>query len=274
MNINLKILGIASAMPISDKNPSAQVLSVHGRLFLIDCGEGTQKSMRRAHLSFLKVEAVFLSHIHGDHVFGIFGLLSSMSMLGRTQDLHIYAPENFGPILKFYLSYWGDVSSFTVVHHPLKMKAPEVVHASKHVKVSAFPLRHKIDCFGFRFDEIPSSRRVPDGEGGFKRVELPAVSYAYCSDTEPFEELPQWVAGVNVLYHEATYTSRYEDKARKYFHSTAAEAARCALAAGAGKLLLGHYSSRVRDIKEFEREAGAIFPESYACDEGDEIAIG
>ena len=162
---------------------------------------------------------------------------------------------------------------FATVFHPLKMRAPELVHESKHISVSAFPLRHRIECYGFRFDELPHSRRVPDGEGGFVREPVRTVSYAYCSDTEPFAELPSWVRGVDVLYHESTYTDAYKDKARKHHHSTAAEAARCALDCGAGRLLLGHYSSRVRDVKEFEEEARKIFPESYACDEGDVIEI-
>jgi len=263
MDISLKILGIASAMPISDKNPSAQVLSVHGRLFLIDCAEGTQKAFRRNHLSFVKLEAIFISHIHGDHVFGLPGILSTMAMLGRTQPLDIYAPESFGPLLRFFLSYYGEGMEFEIIHHPLKMKEPEQVHLSKNVAVSAFPLSHGIDCYGFRFDELPSP----------KHPERPTVSYAYCSDTEPFPELPQWVRGVTLLYHESTYTEQYVDKARKYHHSTAAEAARCALEAGVGRLVIGHYSSRVRDIKEYEAEARAIFPDTVAADEGDSFDI-
>ena len=277
-DIFLKVLGVASAMPISDKDPSAQVLSVHGRLFLIDCGEGTQKSMRLAHLSFLKIEAVFISHIHGDHMFGLFGLLSTMAMLGRTQVLHVYGPEALGPVIGFYLSYWGEGTGFEIVHHALKMREPEVIHVSKRVKVSAFPLRHRVETYGFRFDEIiapkrPVPARYAEAAAAAARPPRRPVSYAYCSDTEPFDELPGWVAGVDLLYHEATYTEKFVDKARKHHHSTAAEAARCAVAAGAGRLVLGHYSSRVRDIKELEREARSIFPESYAADQGDEFAI-
>ena len=251
-------MGTASAMPISDRNPSAQMLNVHGRLFLIDCGEGTQQQIRRCRLSFLKIEAVFLSHIHGDHVFGLFGLLSTMAMYGRTAPLDIYAPQNFAPILKFYLSYYGEELNYEVLHHPLKMKGPEEVHVSKNVSVKAFPLKHKIECYGFRFDEIVPERRP--GNVPFK-----AHSYAYCSDTAPFPELPQWVKGVDLLYHEATYPVEYADKAAQRFHSTTADAARCALQAGAGKLVVGHYSSRVRDIEVFTRECREIFPQSYAA---------
>ena len=259
-------MGTASAMPISDRNPSAQMLNVHGRLFLIDCGEGTQQQIRRCRLSFLKIEAVFLSHIHGDHVFGIFGLLSTMAMYGRTAPLHIYAPQSFAPILKFYLSYYGDELNYEVIHHPLKMKEPQEVHLSKNVSVKAFPLNHKIECYGFRFDEIVAARRP--GKTPFK-----AHSYAYCSDTAPFPELSEWVKGVDVLYHETTYPVEFSDKAANRFHSTTADAARCALEAGAGKLVVGHYTSRVRNMAVFQKECREIFPESYAASDGDVIEI-
>ena len=251
-------------MPISDRNPSAQVLSVHGRLFLIDCAEGTQKQFRKAKLSFVKIEAVFISHIHGDHVFGIFGMLSTMAMYGRTQELHIYAPAAFGGILTFFKSYFGEGVNFEIIHHPLKMKEPEVVHISKHVTVSAFPLDHKIDCYGFRFDE-----KVPVRRPG--NVPFIPSSYAYCSDTRYFPRLSEWVKGVDVLYHEATYIEEYSDKAAQRFHSTASQAAACARDAGVGRLIIGHYSSRIHDIEVFRKEAAAIFPRTIAAQDGDTI---
>lgn len=248
-------------MPISDRNPSAQALSVQGRLFLIDCGEGVQQQMRRSHLSFLKVEAIFISHIHGDHIFGLFGLLSTMAMYGRVQELHIYAPQSFGGILSFYKSYFGEGTNFEIIHHPLKMKEPEVVHTSKWITVSAFPLKHKIDCYGFRFDEIVTPRKA--AVEGFR-----PKSYAYCSDTMPFPELPEWVAGVDVLYHEATYMEEMADKAAARFHSTTGQAASCALSAGVGKLIVGHYSSRISDFDAFVSECRAVFPETYCAGDG------
>lgn len=247
-------------MPDSDRNPSAQALSVHGRLFLIDCGEGTQRQFRRMHLSFLKVEAVFISHIHGDHLFGIFGFLSTMAMYGRTQELHIYAPASFSGLLRFYLNYFGDVVNFEIIHHPLQMKAPEVVHISKCVRVSAFPLNHKIECFGFRFDEIRSARQLE---------KAPAVSYAYCSDTAPFPSLASWVKDVDILYHEATYRKSMADKAALRFHSTTADAAECARASGARKLLVAHYSSRIKDFAAYLSECTEIFRDTVAVNDGD-----
>ena len=259
-------MGTASAMPISDRNPSAQMLNVHGRLFLIDCGEGTQQQIRRNHLSFLKIEAIFLSHVHGDHVFGIFGLLSTMAMYGRTVELHICAPQSFGPILKFYLSYYGDELNYEIIHHVVKSKEPEEVYVSKNLKVTALPLQHKIDCYGYRFDETVPERRPGN-------VPFVPRSYAYCSDTKPFPELAQWVRGVDLLYHEATYPKDMADKAADRFHSTTVDAAGCALEAGVSKLVIGHYSSRVKDFDVFQKQCRDIFPESYAAQDGDVFEI-
>ena len=264
MNFTLQILGTASAVPISDRNPSAQVLTVQGRLFLIDCGEGCQQQFRRMHLSFLKIEAIFLSHIHGDHLFGIFGLLSTMGMYGRTAELKIYAPNSFGPVLKFFMSYFGDGINFPIEHVALKMNEPEVIHTSKNVQVSAFPLKHKIDCYGFRFDELLTARQAE---------KHPARSYAYCSDTMPFPELAKWVSGVDWLYHEATYPKDMADKAADRFHSTTHQAAQCALDAGVRKLIVGHYSSRVRDFEVFLKECQEVFPETIAAQDGDVFEI-
>ena len=252
-------MGTASAMPISDRYPSAQMLKANGRLFLIDCGEGCQQQMRRCHFSFVKVEAIFISHTHGDHVFGLFGLLNSMAMYGRAVPLHIYGPQPLGNILAFYRNYFTDADSFEIVYHPLSMKAPELIHTSKHLTVTAFPLQHKIAAFGFRFDEIVTERH---------HQENPAYrgkSYAYCADTMPFPELPEWVRGVDLLYHEATYMDEMADKAAARYHSTTKQAAQCALEAGAKKLVVAHYSSRITDFDAYLRECTEVFPETVAA---------
>ena len=249
-------------MPISGRNPSAQMLTVHGRGFLIDCGEGTQQQMRRCRLSFCKTEAVFISHIHGDHVFGLFGFLNSLGMFGYGGKLDIYGPNALGGILKCYLAYWGEWLGYEIAFHPLAMKEPEVVHVSKWVEVQAFPLRHKIDCFGFRFDERVASRHAGDAD-------YRPFSYAYCSDTMPFEDLSLWVKGVSTLYHEATYPVAMAEKAHGYYHSTTEDAARCALAAGVGRLLVGHYSARITDFDAYLAECRRIFPNTFATRDGD-----
>ena len=250
MNLTLQILGTASAMPVSDRNPSAQVLSVHGRLFLLDCAEGTQRQIRRAHLSFLKIRAVFITHIHGDHVFGLPGLLNTMAMYGRTEPLDVYGPPALEGMLNFYRRYFSDGDGYSIDFHPLK-GGPQEILPNKYLRITAFPLDHKIDCWGYRFGD----------------------SYAYCSDTRPFPELPERVRGVHTLYHEGTYTNDLRDKAAMRYHSTAADAALCAREAGATRLILGHYSSRITDFDSYIAEAREIFPESIAANDGDSLEI-
>lgn len=265
MNFTLTIMGTASAMPISDRNPSAQMLAVHGRLFLLDCGEGTQQQMRRAHLSFMKVEAIFISHIHGDHLFGLFGLLNTMTMYGRTAPLYIYGPQALGSVLNFYKSFFGEWDGYEIKFTAVDCREPQLIHASKHVTVSAFPLRHKIECYGYRFDEIVTERHKQENPDYHPK------SYAYCSDTVPFPEEAEWVRGVDLLYHEATYPQEMADKAVARWHSTARQAAECARDAGAGRLAIGHYSSRITDFDALLQECRDVFPDTLAAQDGDVI---
>ena len=263
MNFTLTIMGTASAMPISDRNPSAQALAVHGRLFLLDCGEGTQQQMRRAHLSFMKVEAIFISHIHGDHLFGLFGLLNTMTMYGRTAPLHLYGPQALGSVLNFYKNFFGEWDCFEIRFSPVNCREPQVIHTSKHVTVSAFPLQHKIECYGYRFDEIVTERHRKENP------DYHAKSFAYCSDTVPFPEEAGWVRGVDLLYHEVTYPNDMADRAVKHWHSTSGQAAQCAKDAGAGRLVIGHYSSRITDFDALLQECRDIFPDTVAGQDGD-----
>ncbi len=290
-------------MPVRGRKQSAQALQVHGRLFLIDCGEGAQYAMTEYRIPMMKLDSLFLSHIHGDHVFGLFGLLSTLGMKGRQTPLNIFAPASFGPILKFFLSYYGEGIGYEIRHTPLKMKAPETVLETKSIRVLAFPLNHAIDTFGFRFEEkeppfnvhkeaigkygltlteIGTLKRgedvfradgsvIPAAEAAYKPF-VPR-SYAYCSDTAPFPEEAAWLKGVTVLYHETTYLEELADQGAQRHHSTTLQAARVALEAGAGKLLIGHYSSRSSDVAAYEKECRSIFPESYATADGDEYEI-
>lgn len=293
------MLGTASAMPAGDRNQSAQALHVHGRLFLFDCGEGTQYAMARYRVPMMKLDTVFISHIHGDHVFGIFGLLSTLGMKGRQMPLNIFAPPSFGPILKFFLSYYGDGVAYEIRFTPLKMKAPETVLETKSIRVEAFPLNHAIETFGFRIlekeppfnvhkeaigeygltlTEIGSLKRGEDvlrADGTVIPVAVAAYkpfvprSYAYVSDTAPFPEEASWLKGTTVIYHETTYLQELSDQAAQRHHSTTIEAASMARDAGAGKLLIGHYSSRNSDIKAYEAECRSIFPQTYATSDGE-----
>ncbi|MBQ3814205.1 MAG: ribonuclease Z [Bacteroidales bacterium] len=292
-------MGTASAMPVRGRNQSAQALQVHGRLFLLDCGEGTQYAMVAHKVPMMKLDSLFLTHIHGDHVFGIFGLLSTLGMKGRQTPLNIFAPANFGPILKFFLSYYGDGIGFEIRYTPLKMKGPETILETKSLRVEAFPLNHGIETFGFRFEEkeppfnvhkeaiekygltlteIGTLKRgedvlradgstIPASEAAYKPF-VPR-SYAYVTDTAPFPEEAEWLRGTTVIYHEATYLHDLADQGALRHHSTTAQAAQVALAAGAAKLLIGHYSSRNTDIRPYEAECRAIFPETYATSDGE-----
>ena len=290
-------------MPVKGRNQSAQALNVHGRLFLIDCGEGTQYRFVEEHIPMMKLDSIFLSHIHGDHVFGIFGLLSTLGMKGRQTPLNIFAPVNFGPILKFFLSYYGDGLAFEIRYTPLKMKAPETILETKSIAVQAFPLNHGVDTFGFRFlekeppfnvhkdaierygltlTEIGTLKRgedvlradgrvIPAAEAAYKPF-VPR-SYAYCSDTAPFPEEAAWLRGTTVIYHEATYMQEFADQGALRHHSTTLQAARVAQEAGAQKLLIGHYSSRSSEVKAYEAECRSVFPQTFATSDGEVYEI-
>ena len=286
-------------MPVRGRNQSAQALQVHGRLFLIDCGEGTQYAMVEHHVPMMKLDSLFLSHIHGDHVFGLFGLLSTLGMKGRQTPLNLFAPVNLGPILKFFLSYYGDGIGYEIRYTPLKMKEPETILETKNLRVQAFPLNHGIETFGFLIEEkepllnvdkdaigrygltlteIGSLKRgedvvradgtvIPVSTAAYKPYE--PRSYAYCSDTAPFPEEAGWLKGTTVLYHETTYLQELADQGAQRHHSTTLQAAQLAQDAGVGKLLIGHYSSRNADIKAYEAECRSIFPETYATSDGE-----
>ena len=302
MNFTLNVLGTASALPTTERYPSAQVLNVRGRLFMMDCGEGAQIQLRRAGVSFLKIEHICISHVHGDHIFGLFGLLSTMGMLGRTAPLNVYGPKSLAATLGFFRANFGEGLLYEINHVVLEMSSPEVVYENRNVELLAFPLNHRVETFGFMIREkMPQFNVHKDAIakygltlaeiGTLKRGEdvvrdymvisnseaayLPynPRSYAYCSDTAPFPELAQWVAGVNVLYHEATFPSEMSEMAEKTFHSTTLQAAQCARDAGAGRLLVGHYSSRYPSVDFYLDELRSVFPESYLTKDMDVVEV-
>lgn len=306
MNFTLKVLGTASALPTTERYPSAQVLDVRGRLFMLDCGEGAQIGLRKAGVSFLKIEHICLSHLHGDHLFGLFGLLSTMGMLGRSSVLNIYAPETFRHVLQFFMDHFGEGLKFDVNFVPLTMSVPQVVYENRTVELLAFPLNHRVETFGFMIREKMPPYNVRKeaiahygltlGEiGTLKRGEdvvretdgvrqiirnqeaayIPYTprSYAYCSDTAPFPELAEWVRGASLLYHEATFPADMADMAEKTFHSTTIQAAELARDAGVGRLLAGHYSSRYPSVDFYLDEMRTIFPEAYLAHDGDVVEI-
>lgn len=307
MNFTVKILGTASALPTTQRFPSAQVVDVRGRLFMIDCGEGAQIQLRKAKVSFLNIEHICLSHIHGDHIFGIFGLLSTMGLLARKAPLNIFAPASFSPILEFFKTQFGEGLLFDIHFIPLEMNSPEVIYENRTTELLAFPLNHRVETFGFIIREKMPQRNVHKEAiskydlsltdiGTLKRGEdvvresidgktlvirnedvtyyryLPR-SYAYCSDTAPLNELKDWVKGVDLLYHEATFPAEMQEMAEKTFHSTTLQAAQVAKDAAVKKLIVGHYSSRFPSVDFYLEEIKTIFPEADLVKDGDILEL-
>lgn len=294
----IHILGCGSALPTLRHYASSQVVEVRNKLFMVDCGEGTQIQLRRSRIRFTKLSAVFISHLHGDHCFGLIGMISTFGMLGRTATLKVYGPKELGPMLDSMMALFCQGLEFKVEFHAVDTTQQAVVYEDKSVTVETIPLQHRIDCCGYLFREkptLPHIRRdmidcyeiplsqiqnikngadwtTPDGEvipnSCLTEPADPPRSYAYCSDTRYMPHLHERIEGVSTLYHESTYHSRDIARAKLYYHSTAEQAAMVARDAHVGKLLLGHYSARYDDENELLDEARSIFPESYLSDEG------
>ena len=239
-----------------DQHQSAHVFNLHGRLFLVDCGENAQVQLKRFKISKARLDNILISHLHGDHIFGIFGMLSTMALDGRTAPLYIYAPRDFGSVLHFFLGHFGEGVKYEIHHIPLGMKEPERIIALRNCEVWAFPLQHRIDCFGYQIRYLKTGQMA-----------------AYCSDTAVFPEEAQWLKGTDLIYHEATFADEHVDLAHKMFHSTAREAAMVAAAAGAKKLVLGHFSSRYQDLGVLLQQAREVFPETYLAEEGKQFEV-
>jgi ribonuclease Z len=297
VSMKLTILGSSSALPTSERFPSAHVLNAHERLFLIDCGEGTQMQMRKNHIRFSKINHIFISHLHGDHIFGLYGLLSTFSLMGRKNTLHLFAPERYELILTSHLNDFDIHLNFKIDFIPLSGNNPLKILDDKYLTVTSFPLEHRVPSFGFVFKEKPADRKiikdaiskytipiakiqsVKRGEDFItdsgevirnEDITLPPpvpLSYAYCSDTRYFRRLASFIRGVTVLYHEATFDNSKSDLALLTGHSTTTDAASVALEAEAGALLIGHFSARYKDSETLVAEARTIFPETYAAED-------
>jgi ribonuclease Z len=257
MTFSLTVLGSNAAIPANNRNLSAHLLNASERFFLIDCGEGTQFQLRRYHISMQRIKRVFISHLHGDHFFGLIGLLNSMHLLGRKEELHLYAPPMLQDILDIQLSASMTTLNFPVIFHPLRFDEGELIFEDGKVSVHSFPLRHTVPTCGFIFREKNPPRKVPV-----------ARSYAYCSDTGYFEDIIPWVKEVGLLYHETTFMQALAANAAGKLHATASEAATIASMAHVKKLLIGHFSARYEDIGPLLAEARAVFPETYPAEEG------
>jgi len=291
------ILGCGSALPTLHHNASAQVVEIRGKLFLVDCGEGTQVQLRRSRLRFTKISAVFITHLHGDHCFGLIGMLSTFGLLGRTARLAIYAPAALEDMLNRQMRMFCHDFDYEVDFHAVDTTQQQVIYDDRSLTVETIPLEHRMPCCGYLFREKPSQPHIrrdmidfyqipvsqinnikagadwttPEGEviGNEQLVEPadPVRSYAYCSDTRYIPALHQSIQGVSTLYHESTYGEDNLLMAQKYYHSTARQAALVAREAGVGQLLLGHYSSRYEDEQVLLREAQEIFKNSKLTNE-------
>lgn len=293
--MKLTILGNSAALPTHNRYLSAQLLQVNEKNYLIDCGEGTQIQLIKNKFSLLKINAIFISHIHGDHYLGLVGLLSSMAMLGRTQMLYIYAPTFIKDVIAFHINWQ---LTYPVEFVELKEQVAEVIHIDKHIEISTFPVKHSVPTHGFLFTQKNKKRKLIPHK--LKEYEIPVyfykrlsngedytfasgktvknewvtekgktdICYAYCADTIYDENILQYIANVNLLYHEATYKNEDLEKAINRMHSTTTQAANIAAKAKCEKLLIGHFSAKYKNLDELLNEAKTIFLNTEIAQQG------
>lgn len=296
--MKLTILGCYAATPRTFTNPTSQILEINNRLFLIDCGEGTQVQLRKNKIRFSQINHIFISHLHGDHFFGLVGLVSTFTLLNRTNDLHIYGPKGIKEIIKLQLRLSNSWTSYGLFFHELESLQSEIIFDDEKVVVNTIPLKHRVYTNGFLFQEKVGKRKLnlaavqnyeietcyyqnikngkdialEDGRTIDNKLltfdPIPAKSYAFCSDTAYDESFLSIIENVDVLYHESTFLQSEESLAKKTLHSTAKEAATIALKANAKQLVLGHYSTRYDSLDYFKQEAETIFPNVLLGDDG------
>ena len=298
MKFELTILGSSSALPTSQRNLTAHVLNVYERFFLIDCGEGTQIQLRRNKVKFGKINHIFISHLHGDHFYGLFGLLSSFNLLDRTNDLHIYAHKPLKKGIDYIRKNFEGPLNYNIHFHPINPDIKELIYEDKRLEVYSFPLKHKIPTSGFLFVEKPrlpnikksyvekydisikNIHHIKNG-GDYTRPDGKIIphteiteppyrqrSYAFCSDTGYYDEMVPVIQNVDLLYHEATFQEEHKDEAAQTLHSTAKQAAKIAQKAQAGKLIIGHFSARYKNTDILLNEAKEIFRETISAEDG------
>ncbi|MDP4290647.1 MAG: ribonuclease Z [Bacteroidota bacterium] len=298
MSFSITILGCSSSIPTNDRNPSGQIINYHDKLYLIDCAEGTQLQLRRYVGRIQRLHAVFISHLHGDHFFGLVGLVSTLHLLGRNKVLHIYGPQGLEEIIRLQLSYTHTELIYELIFHLTNPEVSELIFDEGELQVTTIPLDHRIPTHGFLFREKPGlrkikkeivlSEKIPYSE--YENLKLGADyitadgtvipnssltvsppiprSYAYCSDTRYTESIIPLIKDVDILYHEATFLKELSEQATLKYHSTAEQAAQIALLSGAKKLIIGHYSARYDDLNPLLEEAKSIFPETELAQDG------
>ena len=303
MSFELTILGCNSAIPTNHRKPTAQLLNVAERFFLIDCGEGTQLQLRKYKIRMQNIQHIFISHLHGDHYFGLIGFISTMHLLGREKELHIYCPAELKEIIYIQLSASKTELRFPLFFHEFGFDEAELLMESNDLTVHTIPLSHTLPCCGFLFKEKPKPRRmrkemiekhqiplekVPTIKAGgdytlengqvIPHLELTkgaqlSRSFAFCSDTCYHEAIIPQIKGVDMLYHEATFLDELKERAQQTKHSTAKEAAIIAKKAQVGRLIIGHYSQRYFDLNPLLEEAQSVFTLTQLAIEGDKYGL-
>ncbi len=294
----LSILGSSSAVPMSNRSPSAQFLGIGNEFFLIDCGEGTQVKLRQHRIGFSRLKRIMISHLHGDHFYGLVPLLSTLQLLDRRAPLYIYGPEKLKDAVMQQLQITDASLNFPLHFHVLDPQKKTCIHETDHLEVHSFPLRHGIDCFGFYFQEKPLPRKMRKEQLEIHQIPVAEIrriksgadwinkqgqiipnqelteaapapfSFAYCTDTLPVKHLHRFFKGIDLLYHEATFMDVDADRARQTHHSTATQAAQIAEICKPKYLLIGHFSIRYKNFKPILEEACQVFPQSHIAKEG------
>lgn len=293
----LHILGCGSALPTTRHFPTSQIVNVRDKLFMIDCGEGAQLQFRKSRLKFSRLNRIFISHLHGDHCFGLLGLVSTLNLLGRTAELHIHSPQGLEALMTPMLDFFNRQMTYKVLFHEFDTKEQAVIYEDRSLTVTTIPLRHRMPCCGFLFAEKQRPNHIlrdmidfyqvpvyelnrikngadyvtPEGEvianARLTRPSAPPRRYAYCSDTIFLPSIVEQIKGVDLLFHEATFADEDAPRAKETYHTTAAQAAEIARAAGVKNLLIGHFSARYEDESVLLKEASAVFPNTRLAKE-------
>lgn len=303
MKFEVTILGCGSSTPSLLRNPAAQLINIRENYFLVDCGEGTQLQLRKYKIRFQRINHIFISHLHGDHYLGLIGFLQSLHLLGRKNELHIYANAQLEELIQLNLKVSNSSLHYPLIFHPLKYNNPEIIFEDHQVEVETVLLKHRIPCCGFIFREkqkplainpeklaqykipvallpgiklgqnyiTPEGKIIPNSEITFQRAK--SYSYGYCSDTAYDENIIPGLKNIDVIFHESTFVNEHATRAKDTFHSTARQAAEIAKKANAGKLVLGHFSVRYKSTDKFLSEAKEEFENTELAEDGKIIKL-
>lgn len=303
MSFTVQVLGASAAVPKVNKGVTAQYVNCHNRHILLDCGEGTQLQLRKFKIKFQQINLILITHLHGDHVFGLPGLISTMGLLGRKNKLKIIGPKGIKKLIEVQLGLTGMGASFKIEFHEIEPKSNYTVFEDKAIKINCFPLKHRISTHGYLIKEQPHNRKllkekfdsygvsvsyiqkliqgfdIEDSNGvKVKSSDVtadanPQKSYAFCTDTAYEESIIEKITEVDLLYHESTFLDKESERAQETFHSTAKQAASIALKAKAKRLILGHFSARYRDLNDFKTEAESIFSPVFIPTDGEKFIV-